>query len=95
MKQLFFMILFACFCAGCAGNQNWSHANRTQQEFHRDVARCEAMSNSAGNPQMMYGGSSFANGWNQAAAAGVSGSKQRIFQNCMLGEGYFLTGNNN
>lgn len=41
---------------------------------------------------MMYGGSDFANGWNQGSAISSIGSRKRIFHNCMMGEGWELRG---
>lgn len=88
MKKILLLIV-AVSCTGCA-NKVWTHSSRSTQEFYRDSARCESMSNSAGNPQMMQGGSAFANGWNQGAAIGAAGASKRIYQNCMYGEGWYL-----
>jgi len=88
MKKVFLMFIVLS-CTGCA-NKVWTHSAKSTQEFYRDSANCEAMSNSAGSGQMMYGGSAFANGWNQGSAIAAANSRDRIFNNCMYGEGWFL-----
>lgn len=88
MKKVF-LAFFIVFCTGCA-NKVWMHSSKSQQDFYQDCAKCEAMSNSAGSGQIMYGGSAFANGWNQGSAIGSSISRDRIFKNCMMGEGWYL-----
>lgn len=88
-RRLLVLALAGLCCSGCA-NKVWTHSSKSNLAFYQDSARCEAMANSAGGGQMMYGGSSFANGWNQGAAMGAATSRSRIYNNCMKGEGWYL-----
>jgi len=88
MKKVL-LLFVAVFLTGCA-NKVWTHSSKRQQEFYRDSSRCEAMSNSAGSGQMIPGGNAFADGYNQGTAISAAGSRNRIFSNCMMGEGWYL-----
>lgn len=84
-KVVFALVIMTCGCV----SQNWAHRYKGAQDFYRDTAKCESMS-MGGNTQMMYGGSAFANGWNQGAAMGAQATANRIYQGCMMGEGWYL-----
>ena len=85
MKKI---LLFAAIlsCSGCGHSKHdvWVHPNKSDQEFYRDTARCETMANSAGN----------GNGYNNSRGAMVGSSigsaisRNRIYSNCMMGEGW-------
>ncbi len=87
------VVILSCLSSGCA-KKYWAHSGKSTQEFYRDSARCEAMSYSGGSSQMMTGGDHFAQGWNQAAAIDSSFASGRIYERCMMGEGWYLTKNN-
>lgn len=89
--------------AGCANSpgvsqgSGWHKAGATSQEFYRARAECTAMAGPANNqivtPQQTgYGsfGSGFQQGWNAMSAANAAQSNQRIFADCMRGDGWAL-----
>jgi hypothetical protein len=92
------VILFAC--GGCAAQRVWDNPDKTHQQFYQDMARCEAMSNSAGSQQIAptyfppgqanNPMASFAQGWNMGSASNTAAARERIFDNCMRGEGWAL-----
>lgn len=88
-KPICVAILLFSLC-GCA-KEYWAHPYKSTQQFYRDSARCEAMSYSPGNGQIMPGNSSFANTWNQLAAMDSNAANGRIYNYCMMGEGWYLT----
>ncbi|MGB3209478.1 MAG: hypothetical protein WBB19_02115 [Desulforhopalus sp.] len=90
MKNVLFLLVISTL-SGCMAKQAWTHKSKSSQQFYGDLSRCEAMSNSAGQGQMMYGGNAFANGYNQGVAVNAANSRKRIFTNCMRGEGWYLT----
>ncbi len=55
MKKTFLAIAIAIFLFGCATapKQAWHNPNKTGQEFYRDMAKCEALANSAGSQQIV------------------------------------------
>lgn len=84
------LLLTPLYLVGCSGKV-WRHPSRGVQDFHRDSAKCEVMGNSAGSAQIVYGGSPFANGWNQGTTTGSIIARKRIYNSCMVGEGWQLT----
>jgi hypothetical protein len=86
------LILVSMLCAGCASEQIWSHPIKSNQAFYHDSARCEAMSGSVGSGQIIYGENSFANGYNTVTAARAVSARDRIYENCMRGEGWYVIG---
>ena len=95
IKAISFIIAIAL--SGCAQEMLWSHASKGSQEFYADRAQCSAM---AGNgqqnqvfaPQQPVDGfaSGFANGLNLGNAMNTSNSRGQIFDDCMMGNGWFL-----
>lgn len=75
---------------GCA-KKIWDHPSKNAQDFYRDSARCEAMSYAPGSGQAMQGDTDFARGWNQMAAINAVSAGGRIYDSCMMGEGWYLT----
>lgn len=88
---------------GCAnstgGSQNvgWHKTGASSQEFYKDRASCAAMAGPANHqivtPQQTgYGSlsSGFQQGWNAMSAANAAQSNQRIFEDCMRGNGWSL-----
>lgn len=93
------VILFTC--GGCASQQVWSNPNKTQQEHYQTFAKCEAMANSVGSQQVApayFPGqtnnpmASLAQGWNMGSATNTAQARDRIFDNCMYGEGFYKDG---
>ena len=92
MKKVFLMFLVLS-CAGCA-NKIWTNSSKSQQEYLRDNAKCEAMSNSTGRGQMLYSGGVFANGHSQGTGIDAIGARTQIYNNCMTDEGWSLVEEN-
>lgn len=88
--------------SGCATQQVWSNPNKTQQEHYQTFAKCEAMANSVGSQQIAPSYfpqgqannpmASFAQGWNMGSASNTAQARDRIFDNCMYGEGFYKDG---
>ena len=86
--RLTLLVIVSFIVSGCAAT-TWTNDYKNTQEFYADLARCEAMSNSAGyGGQVMYGNNAMANTWNQNAAMSAANSRNSIFTNCMMGEGW-------
>ena len=100
MKATILAVVVLLSCSGCAAQQVWSNPEKTNQQFYQDMARCEAMSNSAGSQQIAPAYfpqgqpnnpmASFAQGWNMGSASNAAEARDRIFGNCMRGEGWYL-----
>ena len=80
------LIVAVLLMTGCAGK--WNHSYKSQQEFYRDNARCQAMSRGGGN-QAMYNSDPAWQGYNQNMAIGSAIQSSRIYEECMYGEGYY------
>ncbi|MFH7325945.1 hypothetical protein [Desulfurivibrio sp. C05AmB] len=97
MKQLI-LLAGVVLLAGCAttGTTWWDHdTKKSSQEWHQDLARCEAMAGSAGSAQIFYPtgnnpGASFAQGWNTGSGYQAAEARDRIMTNCLRGEGWYL-----
>ena len=79
--KIILLLLAVTFLAGCHRNSThdvWVHPEKTQQQFYRDSSRCEAMADGSDRYQ------SFGVG----AAIGSAIRRNRIFSNCMMGEGW-------
>lgn len=91
---------------GCAANSTtssashdagWHKTGASSQDFYRDRSGCAAMAGPA-NYQIMtpqqtgYGNfsSGFQQGWNMMSAANAAQANQRIFEDCMRGNGWAL-----
>lgn len=95
------MAISCLIIAGCsASEQRWdSTENKTDQEFYGDRAACSAMAKSPSSNVVYYDPSpsglaeGFINGLN-VASAGQSDTDRGIFNDCMMGRGWFLTTSN-
>lgn len=101
MKNMAWCIIFMLLLfSGCATEKAWYNPNKTSQEFYQDLSMCEAMSNSAGSSQIMPGGyaggfvGGFTNTWNRMSAIEADRSRERIFGNCMMGNGWSIVDKN-
>jgi hypothetical protein len=100
-KIIFLLAAASLAGGGCATQQVWDNPDKTHQQFYQDMTKCETMSNSAGSQQIAPAYfppgqannpmASFAQGWNMGSASNTAASRQRIFDNCMRGEGWALT----
>lgn len=92
------LILSCLILSACAPQkQYWdSAADMTDQDFYRDKSECSSMAQSSSQQQIHYNPSpsgfadGFINGFN-IMAAGQSGTSTEIFNDCMMGRGWFLT----
>lgn len=85
MKYL--SLILVLVATGCT--TTWSHETKGQTDFYRDSARCEAMAGGGGYNQIADNGDPMLRGYNAGAAAAAAGSRRRIFERCMMGEGWY------
>ena len=83
MKISAIVILFAILLCGCAAKMAWYNPYKTEQEFYRDLAKCETMANSA----YMSNIGQQPNIWGMTA---TTNARMRLFNACMMGEGWSL-----
>lgn len=72
MKATILAVVVLLSCSGCATQYVASHPTKTDQEYYRDTAKCEAMANSAGTDN----------------SYGTRQAVERLYVNCMRGEGW-------
>lgn len=82
--------------SGCAQNMQWAHSFKGQQEFYADRARCSSMSGAGQQNQVVLqqGDAGLAtgltNGMNIGSAMGANRARGQIFDDCMMGNGWYL-----
>lgn len=91
------VVIVAFAISGCAQEMSWSHSYKSTQDFYADRAQCSAMAgngqqNQVFSPQQPADGfaSGFANGLNLGNAMNTSNSRGQIFDDCMMGNGWYL-----
>ena len=89
MKNIIAVILVSVAISGCAQKQ-WYGSGMSQQQFYRDNSQCLAMSGSGNSNQIIQGNNSFANGYNQMGAMMAQSNSNRIYEQCMMGNGWWL-----
>ncbi len=89
MLKMLAVILAITTISGCA-QKRWHSYGKTQQQFYQENAQCLAMSGSGASSQIIQGNSSFANGYNQMGAMMAQSNKTNIYQQCMMGNGWWL-----
>ena len=90
-------IIIVVALSGCAQEMSWSHSYKSTQEFYADRAQCSAMAGNGQQNQVFTQqqpadgfASGFANGLNLGNAMSTSNSRGQIFDDCMMGNGWFL-----
>lgn len=89
MRILNCATLSVALCA-CA-TPTWRHESKGQQDFYRDNSQCMAMAGSGQANPMVAGNTPFAQGYNQGAAMGAAANQRTIHQQCMFGNGWYLS----
>lgn len=86
-------IIFLSVLLGCAAENKmvWRNPNKTEQEFYRDRAQCSSMAGFGGSSQVLPMGDSLSDyGYAMAASMQINENRQRIFNDCMMGQGWRL-----
>lgn len=90
-------IFVLIFLSGCAQDMVWSSSNgKSEQQFYADRSYCSAMAGNGQQNQVVQMqpsndfASGFMNGMNLGGAMGASNARSQIFNDCMMGNGWFL-----
>ncbi|MBP5991368.1 MAG: hypothetical protein KA766_15300 [Piscinibacter sp.] len=74
--------------AACASTK-WSNSSKSQQDFYRENSQCMAMAGSGQAQPMMPGAGVVQSGYNQGVAIGAAANQRAIYEQCMMGNGWY------
>ena len=95
--RLLLITFISVVISGCAQEMVWSSSNgKSEQQFYADRSYCSAMAGNGQQNQVVQMqpsndfASGFMNGMNIGGAMGASNARSQIFNDCMMGNGWFL-----
>lgn len=85
-----FIFVLAILLVACA-TPTWHHPSKSTQEFYRDNSQCMAMAGAGQSNQIVYNSNPVLQGYNQGSAMGAAANRQAIHEQCMYGNGWYLS----
>ncbi len=95
MKNIFTVVCAILLLSACAPRFAWSHRYKTEQDFYRENSQCLAMASSGGPATQIIAkgrgpiSQGVIDGINARSARDARVTQQTIYQQCMMGKGWY------